>query len=439
MTTTYTPDGLTPPVASYILPQDVIDLVVVETVNNPLVTSANNLAWLLLLSKKIINVLNYGAIGDNTADDGAAILAAIAALDGEGILFLPPGAYRSTVEISWPCGVIVVAAPGRSRLRLDSPTEGAVSITNGASSNTSFVFGLSIVGNQVTTGKLVHLPDDGGKRVTFSQCVLDGTNFRGEVYLDEGDSQLFLQSCVTTSGKISSGQALLSATGSISINGGSATVAPGAIDDLIATGVGQQTEMHGVTLTHLSASASNIAFISGFGTVIAEGCICDTDQASGSTSLVRTFNGTIAQIYGNDFNGHHAAICPAVLQAGFCARGSRIELNHILVVDEATSTTITIPDGYEEVVLNCSAASSPDLTFPAGLFPGQVFRLTYFNAGVNPVQPTIANAPPVTGFAVPTTGAGNTLTATFCWQSYDPALLAYRWVQIGTWGVGAPL
>ena len=48
MTTTYSPDGQTAPVDEYTFPQDVIDLVVVETVNNPFATAADNIAWLFL-------------------------------------------------------------------------------------------------------------------------------------------------------------------------------------------------------------------------------------------------------------------------------------------------------------------------------------------------------------------------------------------------------
>src|SRR6476469_1478080 len=103
MTTTYTPDGQTVPAAAYVLPQDVIDLVVVESVNNPFVTSADNLAWLFLVTKNVASVKNFGAVGNGVADDGAAILAAIAYLTtlGGGLLLFPVGNYRTTVKLSW--------------------------------------------------------------------------------------------------------------------------------------------------------------------------------------------------------------------------------------------------------------------------------------------------------------------------------------------------
>ena len=46
-----------------------------------------NLGW--------TSVMDYGAIGDGSADDTAAITAAIAALPSPGVLYFPPGTYKT--------------------------------------------------------------------------------------------------------------------------------------------------------------------------------------------------------------------------------------------------------------------------------------------------------------------------------------------------------
>lgn len=64
------------------------------------------------LAGLFFNVKSYGAIGDGVADDGASVTAAIAAaaLAGAagangGIVFFPPGKYRSTTSITVTAGV----------------------------------------------------------------------------------------------------------------------------------------------------------------------------------------------------------------------------------------------------------------------------------------------------------------------------------------------
>jgi hypothetical protein len=102
--------------------------------------------------------------------------------------------------------------------------------------------------------------------------------------------------------------------------------------------------------------------------------------------------------------------------------------------------TIAVPKGYREVVVHCTAASGPALQMPDGWFAGQELLLTYFN-------PTAAGTPsfsgtPVTGNAIPSLLAGNTLTGLFVWEDRDAAggpTPGSRWVQKGTWGVGLTL
>lgn len=52
-----------------------------------------------------LNVLDYGALGDNVADDTAAIQAALTACPMGGIVYLPAGAYRTSAPLTIPPAV----------------------------------------------------------------------------------------------------------------------------------------------------------------------------------------------------------------------------------------------------------------------------------------------------------------------------------------------
>ena len=66
----------------------------------------------------IINVKSYGAVGNGVADDTAAIQAAIDAMEaaGGGIVFLPAGIYKVTVELTITHGCIITGCGTHSTI-----------------------------------------------------------------------------------------------------------------------------------------------------------------------------------------------------------------------------------------------------------------------------------------------------------------------------------
>ena len=61
----------------------------------------------ILSSKGVLNVLDFGAVGDNKTDETASFLRALAAADasGGGIVYVPPGLYRINGYLSLGKGV----------------------------------------------------------------------------------------------------------------------------------------------------------------------------------------------------------------------------------------------------------------------------------------------------------------------------------------------
>ncbi len=74
----------------------------------------------------ILDVMNYGAIGDGIADDYSAINSAIIALNGQqGVIYFPPGEYKIGTSLNLPDSVILRGASSdSSHLKFD--LQGAV-------------------------------------------------------------------------------------------------------------------------------------------------------------------------------------------------------------------------------------------------------------------------------------------------------------------------
>jgi len=74
----------------------------------------------------ILDIMNYGAIGDGIADDYNAVVNAIAALSGmQGVIYFPPGEYKIGTSLNLPDSVILRGASSDStHLKFD--LQGAV-------------------------------------------------------------------------------------------------------------------------------------------------------------------------------------------------------------------------------------------------------------------------------------------------------------------------
>ena len=74
---------------------------------------ATGTAW-FSLAGEIVNVKEFGAVGDGIIDDTAAIQAAFNAVPDGGMLYLPAGCYRTTVAIQVTHGCVVRGAGAAS-------------------------------------------------------------------------------------------------------------------------------------------------------------------------------------------------------------------------------------------------------------------------------------------------------------------------------------
>ena len=110
-----------------------------------------NLGW--------TSVKDYGAVGDGSADDTAAITAAIAALPNPGVLYFPPGTYKTSggFTISTPCIVLGCGGGGGKTLNYQGGNQTVPHISQiQCTSQTAVLFTVSVSGVQFHDLSLVN-------------------------------------------------------------------------------------------------------------------------------------------------------------------------------------------------------------------------------------------------------------------------------------------
>jgi hypothetical protein len=391
----------------------------------------------------------FNAVGNGVADDHAAIDAAIsaAASAGAGIVVLPAvvgGAYRSSAGFSLPPNVSIFF--DQTVLRLDNPTADWFTLISGPNNGVAqFIEGASFDGFAGTpsTGTLVYCPATIVANMVLRNC----SSNRGGIPLHQGravrwaeaTAKLTLEGCdFVTLGTLPS---LDIAAGIVRVVGGSLSMPATYASDLISIGGGPgssgDVSLDGVRFdltAHSGGGLSSGANVtSTYGRLAARDCKFDATGATGAQVAFKWTAGAFALIGQNRYFG---GITPFYTsEAGL---NSDLTLQPTKAINVAGAANFALPVGFRSLLVKSTNTSGTDLQMPAGLFPGQVLELTYYNASASAVATSFFGAPGVTGTTIPTITAGNTLTGTFVFEDRDVSG-TYRWVQKGTWGVGLTL
>lgn len=132
------------------------------------------------------NVKDYGATGDGTNDDTAAIALAVAALTaaGGGVLYFPAGAYKITsgFTLTVPCmvrgdgkaGYYNAIADPVSRITCTSQTSSAFIVTTNNASFVDLAFDNSYAGTPTAGAAIAADPASALGRVDFENCSFEG-------------------------------------------------------------------------------------------------------------------------------------------------------------------------------------------------------------------------------------------------------------------------
>ncbi len=140
------------------------------------------------VEKGVVNVMQYGAKGDNSTDDATALAAAVAALPATGgILFFPPGRTflcSTTLNFSGKANVIIQGHGGRSAgagtaSRLIYTGGGSGSFLNFQSTFGTVIRDIQITHNGSFTGNMVDIRNTGSGDPSYSiitNCYIGGNS-----------------------------------------------------------------------------------------------------------------------------------------------------------------------------------------------------------------------------------------------------------------------
>ena len=145
----------------------------------------------MLNGKLFYNVKDdaYGATGNGSTDDTAAIQAAInaASAAGGGTVIFPAGTYKITVELSVSAGVSLWgAAPAGAIISTSSATAHILNLATGAHREIS---GLTLKASVSNSGSAVFVATTVNPDTHLQDCIFDGTNHTS--YLTKGHGLTF--------------------------------------------------------------------------------------------------------------------------------------------------------------------------------------------------------------------------------------------------------
>lgn len=167
-------------------------------VATPLTTIA---AQLFALSNVVIGVKTYGATGDGSTDDTAAINTAIAAVValGGGIIYFAPGTYKITAAISLSSAVSIYGS-GSASCKITQATAGAAVLTLASTASTVTIDSFTLLHSSAASAGVPEVTAANSTKTRFTNCVF-GSSSR---FTDHGISistagtatELSVDSCV---------------------------------------------------------------------------------------------------------------------------------------------------------------------------------------------------------------------------------------------------
>lgn len=381
MSTTYTPDGQTKH-TSVTLPQDVINDVVVGTVNPPFQRLADNCAWLLLQADNIRNVANFGATGDGSTDDLVALDDAEAELAaaGGGTLLLGAGRFRITNKFQFSASVSLMGIPGLTTIVIDSPTAACVERkTGGADTQSNYIYGINIEADQTDTGAAIEVNGLSGLQIVRCGVNTEDTKLTGYVLNVSAGAPIVQIESKLVSAKTDPAAAF--ACSRWDVFGGEIVMAPAASADLINC---TDFSGFGTLFSQVSTGAGGFAFFNAANAwaVKLNGCKFDVDDsgAGAGTYAIDLHTGATVITSGNDFR----TVGLYKYTSGPLTDDSDLQL--IPSYSQATihGTTITLADGYGSAYFSSDNGTEPTVTLPRILFIGQVFQAVIRNVSGGP-------------------------------------------------------
>lgn len=357
------------------------------------------------------SVKAYGAIGDGAADDGAAITAAIAAAAATpgpgGIVFFPPGKYRSTTAITvsggvsvWGCGATA------SQLSFDSAVLANGLIFPGGGGGQQCLGLLVTTINSNYTGNLVLWS---GGQLTIADCLLGGSaTTKGKLIsatangLDKGTHCVVERCQFSNNADVS--LVTQTGTGRLSIrNSGFSTYAGAYNQNIVNT-------LDGVLVDNClfdasAATSGTMGYIGYTATGSWGGCVFVNNRFRSSvatvTALVRTGGIDQNDCYegGNSFGDNAAGlVTPYGSSIGFnslvssaLAHGHHSRIGRVFCIASDAATLSVPSDQYDSVFITRTSNVTQTLNFAKGIPGDKLMLMVQQTGGANNNELMAAN------------------------------------------------
>ena len=325
---------------------------------------------------------SYGAVGDGTTSDQAAIQAAhdAAVAAGGGIVFVPNGTYRMTAAIVWDKSVALVGiGMDQSILTMDAAAEKILRFTAANTSDTpTLIYGIGFQTAQANSTTTIELTT-AGAFVEFSHCgfAKTATATGLSITLSHADVRLRCIEChfnwrSSTIGVYSSSVQ----ADSVLFQGCRFTPQTSATFDGIVLTTRGTTAIRDCLFDYGTSSPTGtsivIDVVNGVDTLTVTGC--SFQGGPGTITCFDLIEAALVVARDNVFDGvtNRYALASGVLQ-----NGSFIDTEGYQR-EESTTTTLTMTTGVSLLIFQ-STGTVPTVTLPTKLFIGQKITVIIMN------------------------------------------------------------
>lgn len=337
-------------------------------------------------SADVINVKQYGALGDGVNDDAASINSAITAARATGgpyRVFFPPGNYRITAPIDVHPLISLEGVPSQSVIQLDNGSGNCVTI-NTASQQFAYIRikDLCFEGLQDNNSNVIDM-ESNQNWVLIENCALNPRN-SGPYHLNgtfiwlSAPGQLLVKDCHIRSNstfneaiRINNASARVQISNNLFIMPASTTQAMVGVINGFATINDNFFDMSA------HSSGTGAAGIGAFDTTHATSINDNVFYANGGPTHYAVTSASGAYVVGHG-NTIYGSITP--LNPTFLAPGSYFDQVEASYGSFGSSTSGTVATNVRAYSMSFSG-TAPTITMPTKLWPGQELIVSVRNVG----------------------------------------------------------
>jgi Pectate lyase superfamily protein len=337
----------------------------------------------------------YGAVGNGTDDDTAAIAAALTAAQnaGGGIVFFPAGTYKTTSQLSPGSKVSLMGAgPAATVISATHATQATLVFASASQAKHQTISGIGFTG----TGTGRHINCTGAASLIVDNCTFSqGTNQTVIIGLSGASTDTIINACEFTISQPAGQSVLASTLGRIRITDCTHTVTAttwNPVDGLIQTDLDSNGDLfvrsNKFDFSAVTSGTATIVYAKqDSGLIEVSGCRFTDKGAAGPnvTCIAQDWNAATDALRLTEFNNAFGTIGGANVPRAYGLVWTHTTLAsrawRKLQTTDAASATLTLDaDQYGVIVVRrTTAAGNQTLNLDAVTYEGAPLRVIYWN------------------------------------------------------------